>query len=113
MNAEVLKSYLRIGKNCTDGFDLLVTASTLGSKLVVLDVEDGGIFFVIPRSVVILIVLLEVVSNDTLVREYFKIVYKDTSTHVFSLSLLLLVSTAILSSILNNDVLMLSIMASF
>ena len=38
MNIEVLKSYLRIGKSCTDRFDLLVTTSTLESKIVVFDV---------------------------------------------------------------------------
>ena len=111
MNTEVLKSYLRIGKSCTDGFDLLVTTSTLESKFVVLDVTDRGSFFAIPRSVAMLIVLLEVVSNDTLVRESSKIVFKDISTHLSLFSLLLYVSTATFSSMLNNGILMLSIMA--
>jgi len=83
------------------------------SSLACEHIQDGDIFLAIPRSVAMLIVLLEVVSNDTLVRESSKIVSKDTSTHVSSLSLLLFVSTATFSSMLNNGVLILSIMACF
>ena len=113
MNAEVLKSYLRICRICTDEFDLMVTTSTLESKLVVLEITDGGTFLAISRSVAMLIALLEVVSNDTLVGESSKIVSKDTFTHLSSLSLLLFVSTATFSSMLNNDILMLSTMTCF
>ena len=110
INVEAFKFYLRIGRSCTNEFDLLVITSTLESKLVVLDIVDEDIFLAIPRSAAMLIVLLEDVSNDTLVREYSKIIFKDIFTHVSSLSLLLFVSTATFSSMLNNGVLMLSIM---
>ena len=110
INVEAFKSYLRIGRSCTNEFDLLVITSTLESKLVVLDIVNRDIFLAIPRSAAMLIVLLEDVSNDILVRESSKIIFKDTSTHVSSLSLLLFVFTATFSSMLNNGVLMLSIM---
>ena len=65
------------------------------------------------RSVAILVMLLEIMSNDTLVREAYKIIFKDIFTHVSSLSLLLFVFTAVISSMLNNGVLILLIMAYF
>jgi hypothetical protein len=68
----------------------LVTTSILESKVIVLDVVAGGIFLAISRSIVMLIVLLEVVSDDTLVRESSKIMSKDIFKHISSLSLLLL-----------------------
>ena len=78
-----------------------------------LDDANGGIFLVMLRSVAMFVMFLEVVSNDTLVRESSKIMSKNTFTHVSSLLLLLFVSTPTFSSMLNDDVLMLSIMACF